>query len=395
MRISGLPGIGLLGVCFGDVVAFDTPRAQADSDYNWAVTLWHEIAHVMALGISDNRVPRWFTEGLSVYEEKLARPEWGRDMELELFVAYDRDLLLSLEEINQGFARPTYPEQVLITYYQSALIIEFLATRYGFDKIVELLTAFRADDDWEAAFPVVLGESVDSVNRAFFASMREKRRAYDRALSDIPPILSVQREEGGENTSAANTKNPLFRALLDGYKLLNNGEFDDAEAKFREAIDIFPNYTETGNAYSGLAAIYRQQGDEAKLTDILMQYLAISNYGADESRELAELLEASGDTAGAVHYYRRSMEVAPYDIQAQTRLAELYGEESRYAEEAETRRIILALNPIDRARAHYFLALSLYHDEQVPDAKMEVLRSLEIAPGFRDAQKLLLDCIDE
>ncbi|HUT63621.1 MAG TPA: tetratricopeptide repeat protein, partial [Anaerolineae bacterium] len=63
VRISGLPGVDLLGVCFGDVVAFDTPNAQTDSEYNWSITLWHEIAHVMALGISDNKVPRWFTEG--------------------------------------------------------------------------------------------------------------------------------------------------------------------------------------------------------------------------------------------------------------------------------------------------------------------------------------------
>jgi len=80
---------------------------------------------------------------------------------------------------------------------------------------------------------------------------------------------------------------------------------------------------------------------------------------------------------------------------AQTRLAELYGEEGRYSYESATRRIVLALNPIDRSRAYYYLALSLYNDNRVPDAKMEVLRSLEIAPGFRDAQKLLLECVAE
>ena len=71
VRTVGLPGmIGALGACFGRVVTLDSPKARPPGDFNWAPTLWHELAHVITLQLSKQRVPRWLTEGISTYEEK-------------------------------------------------------------------------------------------------------------------------------------------------------------------------------------------------------------------------------------------------------------------------------------------------------------------------------------
>ncbi len=397
VRISGLPGIGLLGVCFGDIVAFDTPRAQMDNNYNWSMTLWHEIAHVMALGQSDNRVPRWFTEGLSVYEERKARPEWRREMELELFVAFDQDVLLSLKDINKGFTRPKYNEQVIITYYQSAKMIEFLVNNYGFTAIIEFLEEFGKGSDLIQAFQTVLGESPEEFEKKFFDNLKRERETYALVLSDLPPILSVQQDdkETIKEKLLGKSENPFFKKVKEGYNLLNEKRFDEAEQKFLEAIDIFPYYTMGQNPYRGLAEIYRKQGYESKLIDIIEDYLAITNYGAVEARELAQLYEKNGELNRAKYYYQRSMQVEPYDLTAHTHLAELYARQESYASESDERKIILALNPLDRAQAHYNLALSLYNNRQIQEAKAEILKSLEFSPGFRDAQKLLLMCVEK
>ena len=83
VRTVGLPGmIGALGACFGRVVTLDSPKARPPGDFNWAPTLWHELAHVITLQLSKQRVPRWLTEGISTYEEKLGSPAWGREGEL-------------------------------------------------------------------------------------------------------------------------------------------------------------------------------------------------------------------------------------------------------------------------------------------------------------------------
>src|SRR5262249_172313 len=74
VRPLGLPGmIGALGACFGRVVTMDSPRVKSD-EFQWEATLWHELAHVITLQMSSQRLPRWLSEGISVYEEKRARP---------------------------------------------------------------------------------------------------------------------------------------------------------------------------------------------------------------------------------------------------------------------------------------------------------------------------------
>ncbi|MFO0653415.1 MAG: hypothetical protein U0326_44755 [Polyangiales bacterium] len=60
VRTSGLPEIGVQGVCFGRVVTAISPRG---GPFNWAQILWHELAHASSRSSSRSRVPRWFTEG--------------------------------------------------------------------------------------------------------------------------------------------------------------------------------------------------------------------------------------------------------------------------------------------------------------------------------------------
>jgi len=60
VRTVGIPGLGALGVSFGDLLALDSPGARERGEFNWGSTLWHELAHTFTLGSTENRVPRWF-----------------------------------------------------------------------------------------------------------------------------------------------------------------------------------------------------------------------------------------------------------------------------------------------------------------------------------------------
>ena len=109
VRTVGLAGLGALGVCFGNVVAIDSPSARARGSFNWASTLWHELAHSVTLGLSGHRVPRWLTEGISVREERRARPGWGDDVNLDFIAAFETGELLPIAGLNDGFVRPEGP----------------------------------------------------------------------------------------------------------------------------------------------------------------------------------------------------------------------------------------------------------------------------------------------
>ena len=74
VRTLGMPGLGALGVTFGNVVAMDSPSGRKPGDFHWASTLRHEMSHVFILAATKHRVPRWFTEGLAVHEETQASP---------------------------------------------------------------------------------------------------------------------------------------------------------------------------------------------------------------------------------------------------------------------------------------------------------------------------------
>ena len=75
VRTFGLPGAeGFLGVCFGRVVTAKSPASQGEHPSNWEAVLWHEFCHVVTLGKTHNKMPRWLSEGISVYEEGQENP---------------------------------------------------------------------------------------------------------------------------------------------------------------------------------------------------------------------------------------------------------------------------------------------------------------------------------
>ncbi|HET7624091.1 MAG TPA: tetratricopeptide repeat protein, partial [Verrucomicrobiae bacterium] len=124
----GMPGNpGYLGVCFGSVITANSPASQAPNPANWEDVLWHEFCHVVTLTATKNRMPRWLSEGISVYEERQANPTWGEKMNL----AY-RDMILNgeltpLGKLSGAFLAPKTPQHLQFAYYESSLVVEFIA----------------------------------------------------------------------------------------------------------------------------------------------------------------------------------------------------------------------------------------------------------------------------
>ncbi|HEY2736255.1 MAG TPA: hypothetical protein VGI70_19790, partial [Polyangiales bacterium] len=174
IRTAGLPDIAALGVCFGQVI---TALSPATGDLNWGMVLWHELGHVFAIQLSNSRVPRWFTEGLSEYETLIARPEWRRENDADLYGAYANGTLPSIGHLNEEFMQPDQ-QGVIVAYFQSAVTIEYLAQTYGFPKIVEALKMYGAGKETPEVLHMITGKSIEQLDTDFRAYLDIRLAAY-------------------------------------------------------------------------------------------------------------------------------------------------------------------------------------------------------------------------
>ena len=168
----GMPGLGALGVTFGNVVAMDSPSAsdpqRKPGNFHWASTLWHEMSHVYVLSMTDHRVPRWFTEGLAVYEETAISPEWGDRLDHPSLVAIMEKKLLPVAELDRGFIRPEYPNQVIVSYYQAGRICDYIKERWGADKLLDMVHSYAAHKSTPEVIRADLGMAPEEFDKQFF-----------------------------------------------------------------------------------------------------------------------------------------------------------------------------------------------------------------------------------
>ncbi|MCP5023909.1 MAG: tetratricopeptide repeat protein [bacterium] len=147
VRSVGFEGFPALGVCFGPVVTSLSPLSNMRGRFSWARTGFHEFSHVIHLGLSHNRCPRWITEGLATWEEVNRNPAWTRNMRKELLDARASGQLIPVRELNRAFRGP----RILFGYYQGGLLCEMLIDKHGFGPMVGLLEAFDRGDDLDQA----------------------------------------------------------------------------------------------------------------------------------------------------------------------------------------------------------------------------------------------------
>jgi len=388
VRSVGLAGVGLLGVCFGQVVAMDSPAARERGSFNWGSTLWHELAHVFHLSMTDNRVPRWFSEGLAVHEERLARRGWGGNFDPGFRLAFLEGRLLPLSQLNNGFVRPSYPEQIIHSYFQASLVFEFIEARWGFDTIREVLAAFRNSTEPQTVLLDSLGMDSETLDQSFETFLREKYAIALQALST--DIENRSTENSAQPSAETALPDRYFDQLKLGTLLLEQGNLELAEMTLMRAQELFPEYAGGDSSYWLLATLYLQQQKNAAAEQQLEKMIAINAEHYEAHLQLAHLRRERGDHAAAAAALEAAIYIYPYDLDLHRDLAEQQARLGRWSETARARRAVLALDPVDRAEAHYQLALAYERAGNRSSAREQILYALEIAPNYFQAQSLLL-----
>lgn len=392
VRTVGLAGVGLLGVSFGPVVAMDSPAARERSAFNWGSTLWHELAHVFHLSMTDNRVPRWFSEGLAVYEERIARPGWGGDVNPDFLLAYLDGRLLPVSQLNNGFVRPSYPEQVIHSYFQASLVFEFIEQRWGLDVIRETLNAFRDSKTPETELAKRLQLDVATLDAEFDAYLRNKYATALKALSsELQPGQNTLPAPDPDQVSADTAlAGRYFDQIKLGALLLEQGNLELAELLLKRAQQLFPQYAGADSSYWLLATLYQKQGKSGLAEAQLAGMIEINAEHYEANLQLAELRAQRGDPAAAAAALEAAIYIFPYDAPLHDSLARHLASLDDWDLVVRERRALLALNPVDQAEAFYQLAYAYERAGDSVSAREQILYALEIAPNFSRAQELLL-----
>ena len=369
VRIAGLPGIGLLGVTFGYLVAMDSPTGRADDDFHWGTTLWHEMAHVFTLEATNHLVPRWFSEGVSVYEEWSTGPLKGRHIPLPVFGAIKEGKFLPVAELDRGFIRPTYEAQVIVSYMQGGLICEYIAGRFGQEALERMLDEFRNGKDTAQAIQGALGISPKTFDENFAGYV-------DMQFGALLPQLEAWQEKQGELQET-----------------VERGDWRLVAAKASEAIELFPDYVDEGSAYIAKARAHRELGETALATNTLLEYRKRGGYDPDALIALARSLGDAGRTDESIDVFEDVLMVAPLRAEVHRDFGDRLMAANRPRDALVEYQAFLAMDPQDLAEAHYRLAKTYVALDDKAKGREQLLYALEIAPHYREAQQLLLEVV--
>jgi len=391
VRTVGLVGLGALGVSFGPVVAMDSPSAREPGQFHWGSVLWHEIAHTFHLGLTESRVPRWFTEGLAVFEERRARPGWGDDVTPGFLIAFLEKRLVPVSELNRGFTNPDYPEQLGYSYYQASLVCDLIAEEHGADALRALLEQFRQGQPTAQAVRTVLGTDLEAFAGRFDAYVG-RRFATPLAALRTRPEAAARAHPGLEELMRRARRAPddFYAQLRAGQAAFAQQQPDAAEPFLVRAKQLFPEYAGADSPSWYLAQIYRHRGARAEAVAELERITALNAGHYPALLALAQLRDSLGQKLQAARALEAALYVYPFEIPVHRRLAELAAELGWWPTAIRERRAVLALAPVDRADAHYRLALAYFGAGKLDQARSAVLRALELAPSFEPAQELLL-----
>jgi tetratricopeptide (TPR) repeat protein len=158
-----------------------------------------------------------------------------------------------------------------------------------------------------------------------------------------------------------------------------------------QARDLYPDYVEAGSVYEFLARAYAAKNDKANAEDELERYMKIGGRDPSTLKTLADDLAAEGKKKKAAAVLERVNYIYPMEGAQHQQLGLLLLDLNENAGAIREFQAVLARDPIDPAQAHYNLARAYNQNHQPDQAKDELISALESAPGFRPAQKLLLE----
>lgn len=413
VRTFGMPGNpGYLGVCFGNVITANSPAAHAGTPVNWEAVLWHEYCHVVTLQMTRNKMPRWLSEGISVYEELQANPAWGQRMTPRYREMILEGELTPVSKLSGAFLTPPSGLHLQFAYYQCSMVVDFIVQRYGLNALKAILrdlgrgAEINPSIEKHTAPMAVIEKDFTAYARRQAEQLAPgldwEKPEFAKAQSDakqpsrpsglrLPSSrrLSPDDVEEAWNSWAKNRPTNFWVMTRKARKLVEDKKWSEAKPVLQRLVELYPASVGTESAYPLLAAAHRALGETNAELKILTQYAEQDDEALEAYQRLMELGVEALDWAAVSRNALRYLAVNPLVATPYRFLAQSSENLGQLQTGIDAYQALLRLDPPDPAETHFRLA-KLLHQSGRPDARRHLLQALEEAPRYREALRLLL-----
>ena len=396
VRTFGVPDVaGFLGVCFGKVVTANSPATRKENPGSWESVLWHEFCHVITLQKTSNRMPRWLSEGISVFEERRTDARWGQHMNPEF-----RDRVLAgkvtpVAELSSAFLTAKSGEDLNFAYYESSMLVEHLVTVHGLPALNAILKDLNDGVQINDALDRHT-KGLDELEESFAAYLNERAMAYADGVEFVTEELAEAAPTELDAVKAFLELHPQnFSALLLHASLLIKADrLDEAETELKKLIALVPQDESTNGPRRLLADVYLRRSQPELEMQTLTEHLQYSADDLAAALRLQELCEQQQQPDRVVELGKTIFAIDPFQPAALIRTTAA-AEATGQAEVAvKALNSLLQIQKDDGARLHFRIA-ALLKTSDPASARRHVLLSLAQAPRYRDAHKLLLELVPE
>ncbi len=281
--------------------------------------------------------------------------------------AIQKKKLLPIAQLDRGFVRSSYPGQIIVSYFQAGQICTFIADKWGYGKLLDMVHSFAAVKTTPQVIQEDLGLSPEEFDKQFFAWLDARTKVQVEHYADWKKGV---------------------KEMLDAE---SRGDHKAVIEKGNAIRDWYPDYVEDHSVYEALAGAYLAEGDKAAAMAQLEKYSMLGGKNPVTIKKLATLEEEAGQKEKAAATLKRLNFIYPQDEELHRRLGDLLLAQNDVDGAVREFQALVAMKPLDQAAAHYELARALNAARRSGEARDQILLSLEAAPGYKPAQKLLLE----
>jgi tetratricopeptide (TPR) repeat protein len=285
-----------------------------------------------------------------------------------MLTALKEKKFLPVDDLDSGFVRPKDPMQIGLSYFQAGQALDWIVKTYGQDTVNAMVLSFAERKTTPEVIQLHLKLTPKEFDAKLDAFMRER---FGKVADNLKEIRA---------------------AMLAATKALAKKDWDTAIAEGLKATSGYPTTAILSSGYEVLAKAYTAKGDKVKAREILRQYATASGRDPESLKQLAQLEEDNGDKAMAAAALKRLIYISPVgDEDLHRKLGTYYLDLKQPDRALAAFQAQLASKPVDPAGAYYNLARTFVALSRPKEAQEAIFQSLELAPGFKPAQKLLLD----